>query len=325
MTSRAILTGLCALLLALSGLLAAGCQANRDYESLFGPDGSGVLVIDATLIVGQPLSSVILTRTQRADQFFDIGAAVIGGSDVETLTVTAISDTGNTVFDYISHFGLRGLYVPLDFAAVVQPNTRYDFYLETTAGQIVTATTTTPPDFAVTRWVILDEETLQVEQTFDTFTHPEDDVYSRNPVVYASGLLEAQFDRPDVPAFQVGLFSLDLESDFVIDPDFLDDEDLEEFDRIENSPTLAGEDGLLRLPWLAIYFAGRYKLKIFALDENWYDLARSTPRLGDGGPGFGGSAGDNFERPIFHVNGGIGLFGSASVDSVGFFVLPRED
>ena len=36
-----------------------------------------------------------------------------------------------------------------------------------------------------------------------------------------------------------------------------------------------------------------------------------------------GLAGDNFERPLFHVNGGIGIFGSASVDSVGFVVLPR--
>jgi hypothetical protein len=58
------------------------------------------------------------------------------------------------------------------------------------------------------------------------------------------------------------------------------------------------------------------------LDQNWYDLIRSTPE-GGGGFGIGGEIGDNFERPIFNINGGIGLFGSASVDSVGFFVLPR--
>ena len=30
-----------------------------------------------------------------------------------------------------------------------------------------------------------------------------------------------------------------------------------------------------------------------------------------------GTSGSGFDRPIFHVEGGIGLFGSASIDSVG--------
>jgi hypothetical protein len=60
--------------------------------------------------------------------------------------------------------------------------------------------------------------------------------------------------------------------------------------------------------------------RTYALDRNWYDLVRSDP---DEGGSFGGLAGDEFERPLFHVEGGIGLFGSAAVDSVGFVVLPR--
>ena len=66
-------------------------------------------------------------------------------------------------------------------------------------------------------------------------------------------------------------------------------------------------------------------IRIFALDENWYDLVRSSPELagGRGAVAFGGNLGDAFERPIFHVDGGIGLFGSASVDSGAFFVLPE--
>ena len=39
---------------------------------------------------------------------------------------------------------------------------------------------------------------------------------------------------------------------------------------------------------------------------------------------FGELAGDSFQRPLFRVQGGIGLFGSASVDSIGFVVLPRS-
>ena len=119
------------------------------------------------------------------------------------------------------------------------------------------------------------------------------------------------------------LFSLDLGSDFVIDPDFFEDEDFEDLERNNASPPLEGEDGLLRLPWFAVFFEGRYLIKIFALDTNWYDLVRSDRDFSAGGPGFGGTAGDSFQKPIFHVDGGIGLFGSASVDSIGLYVLPR--
>ena len=85
---------------------------------------------------------------------------------------------------------------------------------------------------------------------------------------------------------------------------------------------LSALDGRVRLPWFGIYFEGRHHYKVYAVDRNWYDLVRTTPQTG-GGLGFGGNAGDGVEPPIFHVEGGIGLFGSASVDSVGFFILPQ--
>ena len=59
-----------------------------------------------------------------------------------------------------------------------------------------------------------------------------------------------------------------------------------------------------------------------ALDQNWFDYIRSNGVNTDNS--WGGLAGDAFERPIFHVEGGIGLFGSASVDSFGLVVLPPE-
>ena len=76
------------------------------------------------------------------------------------------------------------------------------------------------------------------------------------------------------------------------------------------------------MPWFAVAYGGRHLFKVYALDQNWYDYTR-TNRAEN--PGFaGGLAGDSFERPLFRIEGGIGLFGSASVDSVGFFVLPRN-
>jgi D-alanyl-D-alanine dipeptidase len=56
----------------------------------------------------------------------------------------------------------------------------------------------------------------------------------------------------------VAIFSLDEGSDFVIDPDFFDEADFEDLDRVNYSPPLGGIGGNLRLPWFAIFFEGRY-------------------------------------------------------------------
>jgi hypothetical protein len=199
--------------------------------------------------------------------------------------------------------------------------------VETASEEILTATTITPPRLEVADWVLLDEQGEHVLRTLQTFDDAGDSVYNQpeNQLVYAEGLLEAWVNPvPAVVAYQAGIYSLDLDSSFAIDADFLDEEDYDEFERNISSPLILPSETTIRLPWFAIYFHGRYKIKIFAVDRNWYDLARSLPEFGGGGSGFGGNAGDDFTRPIFHVQGGIGLFGSASMDSVGFFVQPRR-
>ena len=60
-------------------------------------------------------------------------------------------------------------------------------------------------------------------------------------------------------------------------------------------------------------------MRIYAVDRNWYDYVRSGPEAQESW--YGGLAGENFRQPLFHVEGGIGLFGSASVDSLGFVVV----
>ena len=77
----------------------------------------------------------------------------------------------------------------------------------------------------------------------------------------------------------------------------------------------------MRLPWFAVYYDGRHLVKTYAVDRNWYDLVRTTP---EGGGLFGGNLGEGQDPPTFHVTGGIGLFGSASVDENGFRINPVE-
>lgn len=304
MRARAIVAAL--------GLAALACAAERDPLSVFTSDGAGEIVVDGVLIVGRPLPAIRVSRTLSPDEPYSAASAAVNDA---ILWVASPVDT----IDYLVDPGRPGTYVPTSRPAVA-PRTTYRFQA-TVGADVVRAVTTTPPAFPVPEWVLLDETTLAVSRTFTPFggATPDSVAYADNLVAHGQGLLEARFVRPDVPAFQVGLFSLDLDSDFAVDPELLSDEDFAELDRVEASPPLFASDGTIRLPWLAIYFQGRYLLKVFAVDRNWYDLVRSTPSLG-GGSGFGENAGDGSDRPIFNVEGGIGLFGSGAVDSIGLTV-----
>lgn len=298
------------------GLMLAGCSTDRKPGELFGPSEADLLVVDALLFVDAPTPTIRLSRTVAPDRPVGPAQGEVGAS--------VVVRTGDTVIPYLGSGTVPGDYVPTTFHEVL-PATEYELEVLTGRGEILRATTRTPPRFSVHSWLLLDETDLTVRRELLPFDGAGNDslVFDTNRLVYQDGLLEARFGRPDVPAFQVGLFSLDEDSDFVIDPDFFDPEDFEQIERQNASAALDALDGTVRLPWFAVFFEGRYLIRIHALDRNWYDYIRSDSQLQGGGPGFGGNAGDAFERPIFHIEGGIGLFGSSAVDSIGLRIRPR--
>lgn len=292
------------------------CAADRSPSSLFGPNQAGILVVDATLIVDQVLPPLFLRQTIAPNVSYSEEIAAVSGASVSV-------SQGTTRYDYTEDPLTTGRYIPPAMAPVVLPETSYSLFIRSGSTELK-ANTTTPERFNINEVVLLNEVTLQPVSSLRTYGDTPPDVFGapENQVKYQEHLLEARFERINVQAYQVGIFSLDPSSDFVIFGDFLDDADFQDFERETSSPPLEVAEGNLRLPWFAIAFGGRHQLKIYALDDNWYDFARSSPETQNNA--FGGLAGDNFERPIFSIEGGIGLFGSASIDSLGFFVLPRN-
>ena len=298
---------------------SAACSTTRDASEFFVPGDAGTLVVDGMLLVGQPFSRIVVSRVLPAGAVYSADAAAERGA-----TVNVISTTTGVTVRYLEST-VPGTYLPLDATGLtVMPEQEYQLSVTTSGGTTVTSRTTTPAAFQIDSWLLLEAVALTVRRELETFESAGDSVYTQpaNQLVYADGLLEARFSRPAVEGFQVGISSLDLDSDFVIEPEFFSQEDFDNIKRDGSSPPLEAVDGTARLPWFAIFFEGRYKIRILALDHNSFDYVRSIARA-DGGFSFGGSPGDRFERPVFHVQGGIGLFGSASADSVGFFVHPR--
>lgn len=296
-------------------LAVAACSPEREGDELFAPGGVGVLVVDALLVVGQSFGEIYLSETVAPDEPFSRQNAGVDGA---TVTV----EGGGDVVSFQLDGNLPGRYVPLS-TDVVLPSTTYNFTATFPDGRVLRATTTTPAHIDVSEWVLLDDTGSTVLQTLATFEEAGDTVYfePENQLTYTQGILAARVTNQPTAGYQIGLVSKDIGSPLLIDADFLDEEDLAEFHRVNSSPPLDYE-ATLRVPWLAIYFEGRYVLRVVALDRNWFDIVRTDPALGAGGFGFGGEAGDTSTRPIFHVEGGIGVFGSVSSDSVGFYVHP---
>ena len=279
-------------------------------------------MIDAVLLVGQEYPVIRLTRTLAPDVPFNQDSAGEIGADI-------VIDSDTVGMGYRDVPGEPGYYQP-EAGMLIQPETEYRITVRSLKGETLTARTLSPARFTADEWLLLDPSGTTVLRTLQTFADAGDSVFYRpeNQLTYAEGLLEARFTSGGAAAFaadgyQLALFSIDLDSDYVIDPPFFEEDDFEDLARMGSSPALIAESGQVRLPWFSIYYQGRHVFKVYTIDLNWYDLVRSTPQT-DGGLGFGGNVGETADRPIFRVEGGIGLFGSASVDSVGFFVLPAE-
>jgi hypothetical protein len=311
-----------------AGLMATmGCSTERDPATLFAPDAVDQLVLDAVLVVDQPLPAIRLSRTQVPDAPYDVREAnedgasiVIRVGELEIAYVAAMANERTFYFNY----------VPAAPPPLVLPLTRYEIEVTTNRGEVLTATTTTPNRIVITEWMLLANDGQTDIRALKTFAEEGDNVYSHpdNQLTYAEGLLDARYAGLDASVFgaagfQLALFSLDPDAGFVIDPPFLEDEDFADLPRTGASPALNGNDGYVRLPWFSIFYDSRYLYKAYAVDANWFDLIRTTPE-GGGSIGFGGNIGDGVDPPLFRIEGGIGLFGSASVDSVGFFITPIE-
>ncbi|MFH1567781.1 MAG: DUF4249 family protein [Gemmatimonadota bacterium] len=301
------------LILLLTAAALAACGAERQPGELFGPEEAEVLVVDAVLVVGQPLPEVYVRRTASPRSDYSAAAAAVTGAQV------AISQ-GDVRHTYRPDPQAPGRYLPPEGAPRVEPRTAYALEVRA-AGESLRARTRTPDRVRIAAAALLDEKSLVRRRELVLFGGADDPfAAAANQLHYLDGLLELEVEETDAAGYQVALFSLDEGSDFVIDADFLEAEDYEGFERQGASPPVALESGRVRLPWFAVAFAGRHVFRVYAVDENWFDYARTSS---EDGSFLGGLAGDRFERPLFRVEGGIGLFGSAAVDSLGFNLLPR--
>lgn len=117
--------------------------------------------IEAILIVDEPITDIIVMKTQPVTQKFDYAASLIRDAEVK------ITGDGKTFDLIIDAQGEKGYY-SADNTYLVKPNTKYDLEVKLKDGSVITGTTTTPGRVA---WVTPTKDTIQYP--IDTLKYPD--------------------------------------------------------------------------------------------------------------------------------------------------------
>jgi hypothetical protein len=233
-------------------------------------------------MANQPIDSIIVRRTARLDEYVSGPALSIRGAIVVV--------TGNGIADTLKEMqGFPGYYTSVrNPRNIIKPRQAYDLFVQTPDGRTVTASTTVPDTFHIIG-----------KENFPRILH------------YRQGLYMIDWTSSNnYSDYITSVTSLDLSNLDPIPSDFgnRDNENKPSrtsygFNYIDNTHT--------EIPWFTFNYYGENALSIEAIDKNYYDFIRQL----NGG-------GTDIKEMKYNVNGGLGVFGSAALDSLHILLLP---
>jgi hypothetical protein len=266
--------------------------------------------VDGIIMPGQPAQNIRITRNFALNQNVDFTEFFI------TDAVVSITDmeSGN---DYpLTYNPLTGSYESNDGDFIVEYGKSYQLSVQATVAGTelsTTAVTKVPRD----GFGIREEESALTPLKYRERDGNED-----------LKLFTLAFDRSiDTDSYIASIVALDASKEtFVTDNPFdIEVEDLDEnnlFGLLQHQSqwlqTQTGGEGFsqLELLWYSLWFYGRYRVILYAADENLKDYFLTHKNIQD--------IDGNLWEPKFHFDGdGIGVFGSALADTVYIEVLPE--
>jgi hypothetical protein len=258
------------------------------------------LVVDGFLYAGEPVDSIVLHRTTPFGAYYDDLDYAVDGATV-TITVDGVAHP-------LLPTGLKGRYYLPASDLVVEGGKTYNLTvsapnLQTGGVQSVTATTTVPMP-------------IHFSAVADSIRGKTFSVDTNNLASLAFVVTAGPVDNPN-RRYLLSVRALDtVEADSISPasrgyfPGELPDIDTNLTIRYSN---LATGPAIAITPRLFIWY-GPNLITFYAIDTNWSDYQRQV--IGRGGT--------NYQPTLNHINGGIGIFGSAARDTVTIFLKPKS-
>ncbi len=261
------------------------------------------VVVEAYAVANRPLPHVQVSKTSPVKEFYDAANNVLM---LAIVRITLLDNNGNDerVFPYRFSLSDGGVFIPVDEEYIVEPMRTYRLDVTfTDRPEVIRAFTTIPDTFEIISEVP-ERVVYQSENQLEVTISQAQRTGSQNVFVFSSVSLEPEEENL-TPFYKASV----------------DDENIKLEDVIITSSGLINEgnfdlnpDGTitLRFPWIGVAFYGENLVVTSLVDRNINDLIRSQQVQ------LGGSTLSPGEIPniLYNVEGGIGIFGSISTDTV---------
>jgi hypothetical protein len=263
-------------LIALIGI--NGCS-----EPTYPSEYSNQIVVQGYLMANQPIDSIIVRRTARLEEYVSESSLAFDGATVVI--------SGNGIVDTLKAMpGYPGFYTSMRIPQnIIKPKQTYTLFVRAPDDRTVMATTTVPDTFH-----IIDKE------AFPRVLH-----YRKGPNDDPTKLYTMDWTSSNTFSdYITSVTSLDSLADQI-------PRDFGNGDNNERKPerTSYGFNYIdithAEIPWFTFNYYGKHMLAILAIDKNYYDFIRQR----NGG-------GSDIREIKYNVTGGLGVFGSAAMDSL---------
>lgn len=282
-------------------LLITACDDIYDQD-----DYQEYIFLEAYATVNHPLPEVRIGKTLPVGQEYHFSAAALDGANVQ---IALLDDAGavEEVFDYQSS-DTQGVYVAEDETHRILPRRTYQINIDfDDRPETVQAETTVPDEIEIINEVpdtVVYQSAEQLELIVSAFERTQKQSVLVFNTVAADPVLENM-----IPFYKN-----------LVEDD--DDTDVEDYYNTDSPPFNEGnfdinEDGTITIqfPWIGVAFFGENTVVTNSIDENLLDLITSQEvQLGGGtlSPG-------EIPNLRYHVEGGVGIFGSFASDTVQTF------
>jgi hypothetical protein len=258
------------------------------------------VVVESYLVAERRLPDIFLSTTLPADQIYTFEDAALTDA---TVTLHVLDQIGDIEQSYNFIMTDPGVYKS-NAIHIVEPLRTYRLEIDVEGKDLITAQTTVPDTFRVTGQI---PETIiyQSDQQLELRITPNENPGRQN--VYVFNTISEEPEYENLTPFYREIFDND------------DQSDLQDFRNNASNLINEGnfqilEDGFieLRFPWIGVAFYGENQIVTNSLDRNIFDFVRSQDVQ------LGGSTLSPGEIPnaIYNIDGGIGVFGSLSADTV---------
>jgi len=286
-----------------SFLIAGICSLIMACDPYDSDEYREYVVVESYLVAGQNLPALYLSTTLPADEEYSFARSAITEASVVLQLLTEDQEGAEMSFPY--RMTEPGVYEPVTEHTVL-PGRTYFLEADIPVHGELSARTTVPAAFEImdnseTPDTVVYQSSEQLEFTISSNVNPgRQNVYLFNTIA-----ANPEFDNL-TPFYRGILENSDTNniSDFANNSSNL----------INEGNFTKNEDGSikLRFPWIGVAFFGENKIVTNSLDNNIFDFIRSQDVQ------LGGSTLSPGEIPnaIYHIEGGIGVFGGVASDTV---------